>query len=464
MQQFKPYFLRTKEPPSQPRRQRSAVPARRRQGHRPRRGRAHRAPLLLLRDARQLLVRRLLQGRGGRLRLGVRHPGDGARAGAALGDRARGRPGARAGRGRRRDRGLAARRHPARADRPARQGQLLAGRPRRGRAGSARRSSTTAASATPAATRRAGRGTATGTWRSTTSCSWSTTCGPATCLRASRARTSTRASASSARCACVQERRLGVRHRRLPRDHGLDRRAVRSRLPRQRGLAARAPRARRPRPRRHLPDRRGHAAVERGSRLHLPPPAAPRDPAGAAHRPRRPSTGCPPSWSSRWATRTRCCASTPAEIERVVRDEEERFSETLARGMKVFDAPRRHADAIAADDAFKLAATFGFPIELTQELAEERGQPVDVDGFRDADGGASRDLARRRREDRRCSAPRSSPGPAGFQTEFVGYAKTDVLTADRGARAARERRRSLQARASPVLRRERWPGHATRAS
>ena len=69
-----------------------------------------------------------------------------------------------------------------------------------------------------------------------------------------------------------------------------------------------------------------------------------------------------------------------AEIERVVRAEEERFSETLSRGLKVFDELAGR-DAISSDEAFALAATYGFPIELTQELAEERGQPVDVDGF-----------------------------------------------------------------------------------
>jgi alanyl-tRNA synthetase len=58
-------------------------------------------------------------------------------------------------------------------------------------------------------------------------------------------------------------------------------------------------------------------------------------------------------------------------IEHVWRREEERFSETLARGMKVFDE-LAGSDAITASDAFTLAATYGFPIELTQELVEER--------------------------------------------------------------------------------------------
>ena len=63
MQQFKPYFLGLREPPAPTRGQRAEGAARRREGHRPRRRRPHRPALLVLRDARQLLVRRLLQGR-----------------------------------------------------------------------------------------------------------------------------------------------------------------------------------------------------------------------------------------------------------------------------------------------------------------------------------------------------------------------------------------------------------------
>ena len=114
------------------------------------------------------------------------------------------------------------------------------------------------------------------------------------------------------------------------------------------------------------------------------------------------------------------------EIERVWQGEEERFSETLARGQRVFDE-LADRPAIDAEDAFALAATFGFPIELTQELAEERGQPVDIDGFRalmeehrvvSRAGGDKSDLQR--------AAEFASS--AGFESEFVGYAKLDVLT------------------------------------
>jgi alanyl-tRNA synthetase len=114
------------------------------------------------------------------------------------------------------------------------------------------------------------------------------------------------------------------------------------------------------------------------------------------------------------------------QIEAVWRAEEERFSETLARGQKVFDELAGR-EAITADEAFQLAATYGFPIELTEELAEERGQRVDVDGFRA--------LMEEHRVVSRAGGDRSElqraaefAAAAAFETEFVGYAKTDVLT------------------------------------
>jgi alanyl-tRNA synthetase len=115
------------------------------------------------------------------------------------------------------------------------------------------------------------------------------------------------------------------------------------------------------------------------------------------------------------------------EIERVVRAEEERFSETLARGMKVFDE-LAGKDAITAEDAFTLATTFGFPIELTQELAEERGQPVDIDGFRDL-MAQHREISRAGGESSTQQIAAQLVGAGMPETEFVGYTKTKVLTA-----------------------------------
>ncbi len=113
-------------------------------------------------------------------------------------------------------------------------------------------------------------------------------------------------------------------------------------------------------------------------------------------------------------------------IHGVLRAEEERFSETLARGMKEFEELAGD-EAIDAKDAFRLAATFGFPIELTQELAEERGQRVDVDGFREL-MEEHRSVSRAGGDRTEAQRAAQFAFDAGFQTEFVGYAKTDVLT------------------------------------
>ena len=108
-----------------------------------------------------------------------------------------------------------------------------------------------------------------------------------------------------------------------------------------------------------------------------------------------------------------------------MRAEEERFRETLERGLKVFEELAGR-DAITGEEAFTLAATYGFPIELTVELAEERGQAVDVDGYRE-------EMAQHREISR--AGGDTSVAQAGefdrttdFRTEFVGYEKTDVLT------------------------------------
>jgi alanyl-tRNA synthetase len=115
------------------------------------------------------------------------------------------------------------------------------------------------------------------------------------------------------------------------------------------------------------------------------------------------------------------------EIERVVRLEEERFRETLARGQKVFDELAGN-EAISGEDAFELAATFGFPIELTVELAEERGQPVDVDRFRALMEG-HREISRAGGESTTEQLAAEIVGAGRRAAQFVGYEKTDVLTA-----------------------------------
>ena len=71
-----------------------------------------------------------------------------------------------------------------------------------------------------------------------------------------------------------------------------------------------------------------------------------------------------------------------ATAERALQAEEERFAETLDSGMRIFnDLAAKSGDTIAGAEAFRLYDTYGFPLDLTQDMARERGMSVDVAGF-----------------------------------------------------------------------------------
>ena len=116
------------------------------------------------------------------------------------------------------------------------------------------------------------------------------------------------------------------------------------------------------------------------------------------------------------------------------RAEEERFLATIEGGMTRFDdLADGEGGTIPGEEAFKLYDTFGFPLDLTQLMAEERGYDVDVDGFEEA-----LELQRARsRADRAASGTGVDADAEGWvvlddepQT-FVGYdalsTKTDLL-------------------------------------
>ncbi|MCR5261793.1 MAG: alanine--tRNA ligase [Candidatus Gastranaerophilales bacterium] len=71
-------------------------------------------------------------------------------------------------------------------------------------------------------------------------------------------------------------------------------------------------------------------------------------------------------------------------IKDVIKKEEERFKVTLDRGYKLLEDLMSDGKDISGDDAFKLYDTFGFPLELTIEIAREKGLNVDIDGFNSA--------------------------------------------------------------------------------
>ena len=75
-------------------------------------------------------------------------------------------------------------------------------------------------------------------------------------------------------------------------------------------------------------------------------------------------------------------ATNQAKIKDVIKKEEERFNKTLDRGYKLLEEFIAEKKDIDGENAFKLYDTFGFPFELTKEIAEEQGLKVDEDGFK----------------------------------------------------------------------------------
>ncbi len=120
-------------------------------------------------------------------------------------------------------------------------------------------------------------------------------------------------------------------------------------------------------------------------------------------------------------------AKAQAQVERVLKQEEERFAETLEQGMKILDADIADlsGDTIPGATVFKLYDTYGFPVDLTNDIARERNLQLDMAGF-------EREMAAQRERARAASSFKVSarldavlvlgkPRPS----EFTGYQTTE---------------------------------------
>ena len=123
------------------------------------------------------------------------------------------------------------------------------------------------------------------------------------------------------------------------------------------------------------------------------------------------------------------------DVRRLLEAEEQRFAATLETGSALLaDVIERTREAgrssVAAEDAFRLHDTYGFPVELTAELAHEAGLGLDESGFAG--------LMQEQRQRARSAARKTGAADperlaafardAGFSTEFVGYRALDVET------------------------------------
>jgi alanyl-tRNA synthetase len=104
---------------------------------------------------------------------------------------------------------------------------------------------------------------------------------------------------------------------------------------------------------------------------------------------------------------------------RVLKQEEERFAETLANGMALLEAAiaALSGKTISGETAFKLYDTYGFPVDLTADIARERGLSVDQAGF-EAAMEAQRERARAASK---FGVDLRGPGALDAESRFTGY-------------------------------------------
>jgi alanyl-tRNA synthetase len=108
-----------------------------------------------------------------------------------------------------------------------------------------------------------------------------------------------------------------------------------------------------------------------------------------------------------------------AQVERILKKEEERFAETLGQGMKILEAcvAKIEGHVIPGDTVFQLYDTYGFPVDLTADFAREHGLSVDHAGFETA-MAAQRDRARSASH---FGADYDQDIKLDVETEFTGY-------------------------------------------
>ncbi|HJN50427.1 MAG: alanine--tRNA ligase [Pseudomonadales bacterium] len=112
-------------------------------------------------------------------------------------------------------------------------------------------------------------------------------------------------------------------------------------------------------------------------------------------------------------------AQTREQIARILLKEEKQFDVTLDQGLRILSSSIRDLDSkvIPGDVIFKLYDTFGFPVDLTGDIARERGMTLDMDGFESA---MEEQRQRGRRASKFGAETLSELGLEGV-TQFTGY-------------------------------------------
>ncbi len=115
-------------------------------------------------------------------------------------------------------------------------------------------------------------------------------------------------------------------------------------------------------------------------------------------------------------------SAAKARVAQVLKQEEERFAETLHHGMQLLEAALAgEGPMLDGETVFKLYDTFGFPVDLTADICRERGMQIDIAGFEAA-------MAQQRERARAASRFAAAAGLdyGGGKTEFRGYDTLNV--------------------------------------
>jgi alanyl-tRNA synthetase len=118
--------------------------------------------------------------------------------------------------------------------------------------------------------------------------------------------------------------------------------------------------------------------------------------------------------------------SGQAHAERVLKLEEERFAETLEQGMRILeeDLAQLQGREISGETVFRLYDTFGFPMDLTADIARERGLSIDMPGFE----RAMNEQRRRARAASQFGADHAASLRLEGSTAFTGYEQLEDET------------------------------------
>ena len=120
-------------------------------------------------------------------------------------------------------------------------------------------------------------------------------------------------------------------------------------------------------------------------------------------------------------------------IKKIIKLEEERFNETIDSGMDILmsyisEMEEKNEKVLSGAKAFKLYDTYGFPLELTQEILEEKGLELDIENF-NKEMKEQRERARNARGESSYMGSEESPVnkvDASIVTEFDGYVNLEL--------------------------------------